>query len=54
MAQKFVSIIKYGAFVAVLWKGMLLSYFAQEEIQSRRVTGLILHKEKYNAEDLQC
>lgn len=32
---------------------MSLSYFAQE-IQSQRVISLILHKEKYYPEDLQC
>lgn len=44
--------VKYGEFV-VLCQGMILSYFAQE-IQSQRVTSLILHKEKDNPEDLQC
>lgn len=44
--------VKYGEFV-VLWLGMSLSYFAQE-IQSQRVISLILHKEKYYPEDLQC
>lgn len=46
-------LVKYGAFVVILWQGMLLSYFAQE-IQSQRVTSLILHKQKYKPEDLQC
>lgn len=46
-------LIKYSVCVVVQWEGMLLSYFAQE-IKSQKLTSLILHKEKYKSEDLQC